>query len=110
MKTISVPLTVEAMNRLDFDECLPGDLEEIDLSEDEFTALLKTNIIENINSTLGIFIDEYEDEKIQGISKLEASLKIFQEAFKNTKCETIKKIIKLNESAIQKNTGLFFYF
>lgn len=110
MKTISVPVTVEAMNRLDFDACLPGDLEEIFLSEDEFSTLVKTGAIEKINSTLGILIDEYEDEKIQGISELQTSLNIFQEALKTTNTEIINKILKLNQSAIKHDTGLFFYF
>ena len=98
------------MNRLDFDACLPGDLEEIFLSEDEFSILVKTGAIEKIYSTLGILIDEYEDEKIQGTSELQTSLNIFQEALKTTNTEIINKILKLNESAIKHDTGLFFYF
>ncbi|MBC3271080.1 hypothetical protein HU765_14150 [Pseudomonas sp. SWRI81] len=110
MKTISVPLSIDAMHRLDLDECLPGDLEELLLSKEEFLDLSKTGAIEEINSTLSKLIDEYEDERIQGQTDLESALQIFQKIFITTNSDTLRKIIHLNEMAIKYNTGMFFFF
>ncbi|WP_263219910.1 hypothetical protein [Pseudomonas atacamensis] len=110
MKTISVPLSRDAMHRLDLDECIPGDLEELLVSEEEFLALSKTGVLEEINSTLSKLIDEYEDESIQGQTELESALKIFQKLYTTTNSDTLRKIIHLNEMAIKYDTGMFFYF
>ncbi|MHC8334377.1 hypothetical protein [Pseudomonas sp. LB3P25] len=55
MKTISAPLNPEAMKRLDLDKCLPGDLEEFQISEEQYVQLsqsgekhTKLNSIEKI--------------------------------------------------------------
>lgn len=110
MKTISVPISKDAMYRLDSDECILGDLEELSVSEEEFLALSKTGVFEEFNSTLNKLIDEYEDESIQGQTELETALKILQKLFATTNFDTLKKIIHLNEMAMKYNTGMFFYF
>jgi len=50
MKTISVPLRSEAMNRLDLDDCLLGNLEELQLPEEQYAKLLQSGVLEKINS------------------------------------------------------------
>jgi hypothetical protein len=110
MKLISTPLTVEAMHRLDLDENLPGDIEELELTNENYSLLSNCGIFDKINSALGKMIDEYEDESIQGLVELNASLEILNEIFHKTQLEIIRKIIHLNQLAIKNNTGLFFYF
>jgi len=110
MKTISVPLSSEAMKRLDLDECLLGDLEEPQLPEEHYAKLLQSGVLEKINSSLGKLIDECEDESIQGNTKLTKSLDILTNAYEHTKLEVLEKIITLNKLAPRSKTGLFFYF
>lgn len=110
MKIISVPLSSEAMKRLDLDKCLPGDLKEFQLSEEQYAQLSQSGIIEKINSSLGKLIDEYEDESIQGQAELGTLLNILSEASEHLKLDSIEKIINLNRLALQNKTGLFFYF
>jgi nitrate reductase beta subunit len=110
MKTISVPLSSEAMERLDLDECLLGDLEELQLPEEHYAKLLQSGVIEKINSSLGKLIDENEDESIQGNIELTTSLNILTNAYEHTEFEILEKIITLNKLALKSKTGLFFYF
>lgn len=110
MKTISVPLNALAMQRLDMDEAQPGDLAELILTNDQYADLSKSGVIEKINQTLGTLIDEYEDESIQGQKNLETSLEFFTDAFNSSHLEVFNDIVKLNKIAIEKETGLFFYF
>lgn len=109
MKLISVPLTLAALHRLDIDQSLPGDIEELELSNEDYTQISKFGVFEKINIALGKMIDEYEDESILGQSELNASLTIFEEALNSTKLETIHKIVNLNKVAIENNTGMFFF-
>lgn len=62
MKTISVPLSLEAMQRLNFDVCVDGDLVELELSQSQFDYCWKIGFFRSLNSHLGLLIDEYEDE------------------------------------------------
>lgn len=110
MKLISIPLTVEAMHRLDLDESLPGDAEELELTNEDYSLLSNCGVFDTINSALGKMIDEYEDENIQGLADLNASLDILNETFHNTQLQAIREIIRLNQLAIKNNTGMFFYF
>jgi|GEM_PF-2192040 len=62
MKCISVPLTQQAMERLDYDCCKPGDLFEVVLNATDERALAETDIITLLNASLNICIDDFEDE------------------------------------------------
>ncbi|MBJ2209756.1 hypothetical protein [Pseudomonas carnis] len=110
MKLISTPLTVEAMHRLDIDESLPGDVEELYLANEDYSLLSNCGVFDTINLALGKMIDEYEDENIQGFADLNTSLNILGATFHNTQLEVVREIMRLNQLAIKNNTGLFFYF
>lgn len=71
MKTITVPLSKEAMHRLDYNESIDGDLLELELSDNELHILNKVNLFETINYKLGLNIDDYEDENLHDMSKIE---------------------------------------
>lgn len=50
MKYISVPVNTSAMERLDFDCCVDGDLIELTFDEDNYANLLKSNVINQLNN------------------------------------------------------------
>ena len=110
MKIISVPLSLDAMHRLDVDDSLPGDLEEIFLTDEAFRKLSNTGLFEELNSKLGKIIDEHEDESIQDQTDLTTSLKILENISKKNDIEDLYKINNLIKIAIDKKTGIFFYF
>ncbi len=62
MKLISVPLTREAMHRLNYNQCIPGDLEELELDDEVYREIWSTNFFDIINKELDTNIDDYEDE------------------------------------------------
>ena len=110
MKLIAVPLSQAAMERLDYDSNQDGDLCEIALADCDYKVLWETGVLDELNSKLGIMIDDYEDEFIR-IAQLPLAKKIV------LNCVQIKQDVKpllelLNqiELAEQKNTGVFFYF
>ncbi|WP_246883460.1 hypothetical protein [Pseudomonas protegens] len=67
-KWIVVPTSKEAQQRLDLDQCLPGDLEELALSPEQWATLSRSDLLPSLNRALGTLIDDYEDASIQGQS------------------------------------------
>ncbi|MCS3417178.1 hypothetical protein M2399_002552 [Pseudomonas sp. BIGb0450] len=110
MKLITVPLTQEALKLLDLDVCPESKLEQLHLSEAEHQQLTKSGIIVDINSKLGKIIDDYEDESIQGANDLTNTLAILMSAAIPENPELLKKLIKLTNTALKNNTGIFFFF
>ncbi|HDL8787539.1 TPA: hypothetical protein PXS75_002325, partial [Yersinia enterocolitica] len=51
MKSITVPVSTEAMNRLDFDECIAGDLIEMNLDEPEFEKIWNSGVFDKLNDS-----------------------------------------------------------
>ena len=64
MKIISVPSTIEVMTRLDTDSCVEGDLQEIELGEQDYKQLWEAGVFYEINNELDIIIDDFEDDVI----------------------------------------------
>lgn len=108
-KWIVVPTSKEALQRLDLDQCLPGDLEELALSAEQWTALSRSDLLPSLNRALGTLIDDYEDASIQGRGALITALSILTQAA-TAEDELIHKLIALNQLALERDTGLFFYF
>lgn len=110
MKYISVPVNTSAMERLDFDKCIDGDLIELTLDKDNYANLLKSNVIQQLNNELGLNIDDYEDEKITDIDKLIIARNIIENTIMSNNSEVLIKLLTQVENAIKYKTGLFFYF
>ena len=108
-KWIVVPTSKDAQQRLDLDQCLPGDLEELALSAAQWTTLSRSDLLPNLNRALGTLIDDYEDASIQGQAALATALSILTQTA-TTEDELIHKLIALNRLALERDTGLFFYF
>ncbi|MDF3202095.1 hypothetical protein P3C29_25720 [Pseudomonas sp. 1912-s] len=110
MKLISVPLSQEALELLDVDACPKNKLEQLYMSETEYRQLTSSGIIDNINLKLGKIIDDYEDEKIQGTNEIENTLSILKSSTIPENPELLIKLIKLTNTALKNNTGIFFFF
>ncbi|MDF7670425.1 hypothetical protein PT276_04280 [Orbaceae bacterium ESL0721] len=98
------------MKRLDFDNCIDGDLIELKLNEDNYNELLKSNILNQLNNELEINIDDYEDEKIINIDQLIIAKNIIEKSIASNKKEILIKLLAQVDNAIKYKTGLFFYF
>lgn len=109
MKFISVPNSYEALSRLDRDESLPGDLEELALDNRSVDFLFSSGVAEAINKSLGIMIDLYEDERVTEKGELEKMLDILKLARATTPDPLLDELVRLSEYAIKKGTGVFFY-
>lgn len=108
MKYISVPMSADAMKRLDFDECASGDLDELILNDEEYHNLWGTGVLNIINSTLNVNIDDYENEEIRGITNLLRVKKIIELSL--CKDKILERLLSQVNKAIERNTGVFFYF
>lgn len=111
MKCITVPISNDAMARLDLDECITGDVIELSLNEKDYDELWKTGIFYEINNALNINIDDYEDETLLGVDNLLIAKKIIEEKINiiNNKIVSDGLLSQIN-TAIECKTGLFFYF
>ena len=108
MKVISVPLSIDAMNRLDIDSCIEGDLQELELKQTDYEQLWDTGIFENLNQSLGINIDDYEDEMIP-FESLPNAIKTL-ENYQQNSGDIVDKLKSLMEVALSRKTGVFFFF
>ncbi len=109
-RIIAIPMSKEAQHRLDYDECLNGDLKEYNLTENEFSELLDIGFFQDINNSLGVIISDYESEEIVG-DKLHLLESFMENYIKNHKdILVINDINKLFKVAYEKNTGVYFFF
>ncbi|RXU65009.1 hypothetical protein CW358_17255 [Pseudomonas protegens] len=104
-----MPTSKAAMQRLDLDQCLPGDLEELALSPEQWALLSRSDLLPSLNRALGSLIDDYEDASIQGQAALATALSILTRTA-TAEDELIHRLIALNRLALERDTGLYFYF
>lgn len=110
MKCISVPTSQEAMSRLDFDECIEGDLIDLNITDEQYQSLVKSGLIRLMNDLFDIYIDEFEDEKIVGVDVLNQARLLIENDFSPDKNEVINLLLSQINKATEYNTGVFFYF
>lgn len=111
MKVICAPVSVQAMDRLNFNRNIEGDLIEMYLNDSEYIRLNELGYFSLINKCLNKMIDDFEDEQIYHedlIEFLKLTFK-FLEANKGIS-HILKKIIDLANLALEKNTAVFFFF
>ncbi|MBU9811889.1 hypothetical protein J1781_22835 [Rahnella sp. C60] len=109
MKCISVPTSQDAMQRLDLDVSLEGDLIEVTITDEQFQSLIDTGVISQLNQFIEINIDEFEDEKIIGIRDLTLAKSILGQVSPSDRANAEVLVSQINK-AIEYNTGVFFYF
>ncbi|CTV48398.1 hypothetical protein FJ881_11495 [Escherichia albertii] len=111
MKCISVPLTKQAMERLDYDCCKPGDLFDVVLNAADEQALAETDIITLLNATLHICIDDFEDEHVTDISKLKHMAALIEQTLiTHPENSFLNTLLIQTRRALAASTGVFFYF
>ena len=113
MKQIIVPLSAEAMKKLDYDQADDDELYIVKLSEQEVDLLFEKNFFNRINEIIDTYIDDYEYEEIIDLRKL-VILKNFLQDTSNQEWADIppkiyQNILFLTKLAIAKQTGLFFF-
>ena len=114
MKQIIVPLSAEAMKKLDYDQTDDDELYIVKLSDQEVNLLFEKNFFNRINEIIDTYIDDYEYEEIIDLRKL-VILKNFLQDTSNQEWADIppkiyQNILFLTKLAIAKQTGLFFFF
>ncbi len=111
MKNITVPINQEAMEKLNYDACEDDELIELYLDENQYKELWSSKILEAFNEKLNIMIDDFEDESIYNIESLKLSRNITIDFIKiSPHNNSLKKLLKLIDIAIENKTGIFFYF
>lgn len=111
MKCLSVPVSTEAMERLEYNECMDDDLIEVFLDEVDYNKLWDTGVLELINDKLGKNIDDYEDERIVGLNDLyQAQAIINEKILLNPSEGTLRKLLSQINIAIKRDSGVFFIF
>lgn len=97
MKYVSVPVDINAMQRLNMNDNLDGDLIDLQLDKNNY-------------DNLGINIDDFEDEKIDDIGSLITAKNIIENLMKTNSSDILAKLLVQVNNAIKYKTGLFFYF
>lgn len=110
MKCITVPVNKDAMIRLDYDECIKGDLIELYLDSMDFDKLWASGVLKKLNDSLHIMIDDYESEEIIGNDNLLRAQQIVREIINQHHSQVLNKLLILIDQAIECKTGIFFFF
>lgn len=110
MKTITVPLNLEAQELLDLDKCPSDQLDEITLPQEQFDELWSIGFFKYLNEICGSMIDDYEDESIAKYESLKAVLEyIKSEQWPDDILGTVNEIERLFIVAMEKKTSVHFY-
>jgi hypothetical protein len=111
MKLIIVPKDKEAEDALEFDEAKEAQLIKLVLQDNEFYELHQNGIFELINSSANVNIDDFESEEVTDENQLS---NVISDLMKKGVPENIKskteQIIFLFKEAIERRTGVYFYF
>ena len=108
-KCITVPKDKEAEEALDFAEATPDQLIELFLTDEEVDELLLAGVFDIMNEITGAMIDDYESAEIVEKEKLELVLE--SDAFtKNAAIDKLAQIKLLFQEALERGTGVYFFF
>jgi len=108
-RQITVPKDKNAAIALDYNTAKPEQLIEWKLSQDEFMELWNLNIFDKINSTCETIIDDFEDESITEKERLNQCYFIVNQ-YQPYGNGSVKRFTEMVKTAIDLNTGLYFYF
>ena len=114
IREIVVPKSKEAELALDFDEASDSDLFTLQLNEDEYYKLWRSNIFHLINEIApDCIIDDYESEHIFdkiAIEEIIYKLKLKANYDYNSVEDLVESLIVLLQNALDKQTSIHFYF
>ncbi len=111
-KLITVPKDADAQRLLDYDRCPAEQLIELVLHDDQrFDRLWNTGVFEKLNMKTGSMIDDFEEDHIKGLYNLKSGLEVVTAVTqKNPEVSELSVLENLFNEAIQRKTGVFFYF
>ena len=109
-RSISVPKTEKDMIDLDYDKATDYQLIEIVLIENEFIFFHHQGHIKEINKITGCLIDDFEDESICEINKLELVIHYLKSVQLYDSTGFLRVLSFLFSEAIKRKTGVFFFF
>lgn len=110
MKTISVPTSQDAAQRLDMDEAREGDLVEEILDDDDFERIFASGWVDDVNAELDALIDDYEWEVIKGSDALARIEDISMRYKAMTGDEVFSRIAGLARKGKEFGTEMNFFF
>ncbi|SFM92224.1 hypothetical protein SAMN05428949_1320 [Chitinophaga sp. YR627] len=108
-KIITVPKDKDSEVALDYDTATTEQLIEVFLDQTEFMELYRAGFFQELNFIADALIDEYESEAITDKEKIQLVLDsdIFNKPVLVDKLNQIKNLF---QEALQRNTGVYFYF
>ncbi|WP_333818622.1 hypothetical protein [Ohtaekwangia sp.] len=110
-RVITVPKDKRAEEALDFNEATKSQLIELPIGEDEFQFMYQNGIIELINREGNSNIDDFEDDSVTEEDKLKRVIRALSliENFENNG-RLVQNISNLFKEALERGTGVYFYF
>jgi hypothetical protein len=112
-KQIVVPKNAAAQAALLTDSASPEQLLEVTLSGEEFRVVWDSGVLEAINRVAHCLIDDFEDEHIEDPDALLLGLTVidgYLAAANEPLATTLRAMRRLFEEAIERKTGVHFYF
>lgn len=110
MKYITVPLDDAAAKKLIYDEAESYELIELIFVQNELDELFSIGFFNRLNKILDINIDDFEDEAITDMRKLIIFRNFLKDWIKEHPDDVYQQLLKLVSVAIEKETGIFFFF
>lgn len=113
MKVICVPVDLAAEERLNFNNCIKGDLIELCLSDDQFGSLNKAGLFQSINAIAHSNIDDFEDECIHDKERLLSILNsdlLAPVKYPKLISNEVLLLRNLFVEALNRQTGIYFFF
>lgn len=112
-RIITVPKDKNAEEALDYDEAEKEQLIELSIEEADFQFLYENGFIELINKVGDTNIDSFEDDAVRGkehLSEIVAAINRKEFSGIDSQYKLIQDIVSLFKEAIDRDTGVYFYF
>jgi len=112
-RVIAVPKDKKAEEALYFDVAKEEQLIELALSEEAFSFLDQSGIIDLINSDGDALIDDFEDDSVAGrenLNKVIEALSSKEFTGNSSQCQLVQSVLMLFKEAFNRNTGVYFFF
>lgn len=112
-RVVTVPKDKKAEEALDYDKARQEQLIELSLEEADFYFLHQSGIIELINKIGDANIDDFEDDVVCGkenLNKIIAAIQLNEPPENDSNYQLVNNLLTLFKEAINRNTGVYFYF
>ncbi len=107
---IVTPLDIQTLKALNYNKADERNLVIVNLTRNLLYDLFEKDFFERINYILDTNIDDFEDEEVTDIRKLIILRNFLRDWIKENPEEIYKQLFNLVSIAIEKETGVFFFF